>query len=279
MKNLLRVLALFCFAAVTFGQTATPNTTLCAAQTATAQTVCLTSTTGVVNQTGVYVDQEYELVQYSANQATCTGPCYVPVSRNNRNAGSGPTAHVNSSIAWIALTPSSAVVPGLNGFVLGTNVVGIGSCTRGNFTYLPVIYVNRGIKRDCNSVTNNSTIGVWVDYAPGSGLDFPSPSAQSPIAVSGALSVSSGNYIITKATAAALTLAAPTAGSMDGMTIVLISQTAAAHTLTATTLLESGGAGSPYTTATFGAFIGSSITLRAKNGVWMVVQSSSVTLS
>lgn len=260
-------------------QTATPNTTLCAAQSQTALFVCLTATTGVVNQTGVYVDGEYELVQLSNTQVVCTGPCNVPVSRNNRNAGSGPTAHINASIAWLALTPSASVVPGLNGFSLATNVNDIGACTRGNQTYLPHIFVNRNIKRDCVAVTNNTAIGVWVDFAPGSGLDYPSPSPSVNVGASGALSVSSGNYVITKAGVAAMTLAAPTAGVQDGMIIVLISDTAYAHTLTATSLLENGASGSPYTTATFGAYIGANITLRAYNGTWVVIAVSNVSLS
>lgn len=253
-------------------QTATPSTTLCAAQSKTANTVCLTSTAGVTNQTGIYVDQEYELVQLSGSQAVCTGPCNVPVSRSNRNAGSGPTAHLNASRAWVALTPSNSVVPGLNGFELGTNVTLIGACTRTSFTYLPVIFVNRGIKRDCVN-------GVAVDYAPLAGLDYPSPTPQSALTTNGALTVGSGNYIITKAGVLAMTLAAPTAGTMDGVTITLRSATANAHTLTATTLLQNGASGSPYTTATFGAYLGATITLRAYNGTWYIVSSSNVTLS
>lgn len=256
-------------------QTATPNTTLCAAQTATANFVCLTATTGIVNQTGVYVDQEYELVQLSNSQVVCASSCNVPVSRNNRNAGSGPTAHANAAIAWIALTPGSSTIPGVNGFSLGTNVTDIGPCTRTGQVYLPRIWVNRGIKRDC------TTTGAWVDYAPASGLDYPSPTPLTTIAANGALSVSSGNYaLITKAGVIALTLTAPTAGLMDGMRITIKADNGAfADTLTATALIQTGGSGSPYTTATFGvtsAFNGATLTLEAYGGFWFVIASSNV---
>jgi hypothetical protein len=270
------LLAIAAFLAVpVHAQTVTPNTTLCSAQTQTQTTVCLQSTTGVTNQTGVYVDQEYELVQLSANQTVCTGPCVVPVSRNNRNAGSGPTAHANASIAWIALTPSSSIVPGSNGFSISPTVNDVGSCTRTAQLYLPHIYVNRGIKRDC------TTTGAWVDFAPAAGADFPSPTPLTTIAANGALSVSSGNYaLITKAGVIALTLAAPTAGVDDGMVITISADNGAfADTLTATALLQTGGSGSPYTTATFGvttAFNGASLTLRAYGGFWFVMASINV---
>lgn len=275
MKRILQILSLLGLPMLAMAQTATPNTTLCAAQTKTQTSVCLTATTGVVNQTGVYVDGEYELVLLANSQVVCTGPCQVPVSRNNRNAGSGPTAHANASIAWIALTPGQSRVPGANGFDLSTTVTDIGACTRTAVTYLPHIFVNRNIKRDC------TTTGAWVDYAPASGLDYPSPSPLTTIAANGALSVSSGNYaLITKAGVIALTLAAPTAGVQDGMVIVIKANNGAfADTLTATALIQTGGSGSPYTTATFGvtsAFNGASLTLQSYGGFWFVVASTNV---
>ncbi len=257
-------------------QTATPNTTLCAAITSTTATsICLTSTTGVTNQTGIYVDQEYMTVNLPANQTLAASNAQVSVTRGNRAAGSGPQQHLNASIAWIALTPGSSKIPGANGFQLGTNVTDIGPCTRANQTYLPRIWVNRGIKRDCNGT------GVWVDYAPGSGLDFASPTPLTTIAANGALSVSSGNYaLITKAGVIALTLAAPTAGVQDGMRITIKAYNGAnADTLVATSLIQTGGGSSPYTTATFGvttAFVGATLTLEAYQGFWFVVSSSNV---
>ena len=275
MKKLIQILALLGLPVLGLAQTATPSTTLCAAQTQTATSVCLVATTSIVNQTGVYIDGEYELVQLSANQTVCSSSCYVPVSRNNRNSGSGPTAHANGSIAWIALTPSASLFPGSNGFALGTNVTDIGTCTRTAQTYLPKIWVNRNIKRDC------TTTGVWVDYAPASGLDYPSPTPLTTIAANAALSVSSGNYaLITKAGVIALTLTAPTAGVQDGMVITIKAYNGAnADTLVATSLIQTGGGSSPYTTATFGvtsAFVGATLTLQAYNGFWFVIASSNV---
>lgn len=88
---------------------------------------------------------------------------------------------------------------------------------------------------------------------------------------------SSGNYIVTTAGVDAMTLAAPTATTDDGITIVVSSGTANAHTITATGLFWSGG--TAVNTATFAAHPGASITLRAYQGKWIVVATNAVTMS
>jgi hypothetical protein len=77
-----------------------------------------------------------------------------------------------------------------------------------------------------------------------------------------------GIYEVKTAGVDAMTLAAPPA-SAEGNIIIIVSDTANAHTITATTLLANGTA--LKTTATFPAFRGASITLRASNGVWQVL--------
>lgn len=74
---------------------------------------------------------------------------------------------------------------------------------------------------------------------------------------------------INKASAAALTLAAPSLVD-NGLALILTSQTAFAHVITATGLLADGAVGSPHTTATFVAQKGASLTLIAENGLWNV---------
>lgn len=86
------------------------------------------------------------------------------------------------------------------------------------------------------------------------------------------------NFSITKATAAAITLVAPSK-AQDGLTLVFTSLTAAAHVITATTLLGDAVSGSPHTTATFAAFIGASLTLQAQNGLYNVISSTGVTIT
>jgi hypothetical protein len=97
-------------------------------------------------------------------------------------------------------------------------------------------------------------------------------------AVSGALNPHrAGRRLVTKATAAALTLAAPTAGADDGLYIRVISTTAAAHTLTATGLYQDGAGN--VNLATFAAQIGASIDLMAYQGKWYVLRLQGVTMS
>jgi hypothetical protein len=114
-----------------------------------------------------------------------------------------------------------------------------------------------------------------VIYASG-----PNGTPAPPIAItaSGAVPVRPGaNYVITNAGITALTLAAPTAGADDGVSITIESATAFAHTLTATGLLSTGSAS--VNVATFAAFAGASVTLRAYNGKWVTTAQIAITFS
>jgi hypothetical protein len=91
-----------------------------------------------------------------------------------------------------------------------------------------------------------------------------------------------GTIRITTAGVNAMTLAAPGLGSLKdggdaGRTLIIISETANAHTLTATGLLKTGSAS--VNVATFAAFAGASLTLRASGGLWYVIASNAVTFS
>jgi hypothetical protein len=80
-------------------------------------------------------------------------------------------------------------------------------------------------------------------------------------------------YEIKTAGVDAMTLVAPPAAA-EGNIIMIVSDTTNAHTLTATALLANGTA--LKTTATFPAFRGASLILRASNGVWQVLSSGAV---
>lgn len=82
----------------------------------------------------------------------------------------------------------------------------------------------------------------------------------------------SGNYIIKTGSANAMTLAAPRVGLDDNLSINIWSDTLFAHTLTTVALLANGAALA--SVATFKAFKGSGLTLRAFNGVWQVLASN-----
>ncbi len=88
----------------------------------------------------------------------------------------------------------------------------------------------------------------------------------------------STDFMIYKATAAAITLVAPSV-QQNGVRLSFSSATAAAHVITATSLLEDGASGAPHTTATFAAYIGAGLTLMANNGVWQVMSNTGVTIT
>ena len=83
---------------------------------------------------------------------------------------------------------------------------------------------------------------------------------------------------ITKGTAAAMTLAAPTATTHDGVEIIIMCTTAAAHTVTATTIgfnaLDAAG-----DVCTFTAAVGNYIGVVAYQGEWYVTRNLNGTLA
>lgn len=83
---------------------------------------------------------------------------------------------------------------------------------------------------------------------------------------------------LTKGSAGAYTLAAPTA-AQEGYRLLIIGQTAYAHVVTATNLLDDGVTGGAKDTATFGAFVGTSLDLIAINLKWHVVGKNVVTIA
>ena len=83
---------------------------------------------------------------------------------------------------------------------------------------------------------------------------------------------------LTKGSAGAYTLAAPTA-AQEGYRLLIIGQSAYAHVVTATNLLDDGVTGGAKDTATFGAFVGTSLDLIAINLKWHVVGKNVVTIA
>lgn len=82
--------------------------------------------------------------------------------------------------------------------------------------------------------------------------------------VDGAIEVRSHLALLTKATAGAYTLAAPTT-AQNGTRIEIVSKTAAAHVITVAGANTLNGND---TIATFGVAIANGLTLIAQNGVW-----------
>ena len=277
MKTIFKTLILTALAAVlAFPQTTVPSTTLCAAVTATQTSVCLASTTSVVNQTGLYVDNEYMLVNLANNQTLGATNAMVPVLRGR--AGNGPPSlHNSGQTVWIALTSALSVNPGTNGFIMGTQLGDVGPCTRSTVTYLPHFWPDRGVVRDCNAA-----LGYWVDAVTGPIGQYTSAPMGEPIILSGASYTVSAHqaavYVMTYAGAEAITLGAPTAGVDDFKVITFIGGSAYAHVITSTGNLLTGTT-SKTGVLTFSAVAGSSCQLMAYQGKWILLSNQTVTLT
>lgn len=121
--------------------------------------------------------------------------------------------------------------------------------------------------------------GVTIDGALVKDGTVPTRQTVTLAAADGAVTAKDGLVVITKATAAALTIADPTAVTDDGKVLKIISRTAAAHTLdnSAGSGFNAGGAGSDV--GTFGGAIGDGLELVADNGKWLVAYLRNVTLA
>lgn len=86
-----------------------------------------------------------------------------------------------------------------------------------------------------------------------------------------------GNYLIDSVAADPITLGLPTAEVDDGMSISIYSDSAFAHTVTLPSAGFKTGTATPKTIATFAAFAGAGMTLRAIDGAWHVVSVASGT--
>ncbi len=94
----------------------------------------------------------------------------------------------------------------------------------------------------------------------------------------GAITLKSGTVFITKASAAALTLANPTATADDGKHLTILATTAAAHTVSNAAGGGSTGGGAGADVGTFGGAKGDNIRLVAYQGAWYVASAINVTL-
>ena len=93
----------------------------------------------------------------------------------------------------------------------------------------------------------------------------PVPQPYQVASADGAITIAHGTVVITKATAAALTIANPPV-DLDGAVLNIVAATAAAHTVTYTAGFNGGSTASDV--ATFGGAKGDSFTVVAYQGVW-----------
>jgi hypothetical protein len=156
--------------------------------------------------------------------------------------------------------------------MFGTEFQDVGTCSRTSEIYLPHIWPDLGIKRDC------TTVGYWVD-SPSSELAVgPQNPFQAITGATATVPAVSGNYLLTYSSGTtAVTLTAPTAGVSDGAMVTFYSTSAEAHTITCTSHIMTGS--SQTGVLTFAAHPGAGVTLVAYNGYWIIVANNLVTLT
>ena len=88
--------------------------------------------------------------------------------------------------------------------------------------------------------------------------------------IDGAIAITSHTAVLTKATAGAYTIAAPT---VEGTIIDIVSETSAAHVITGTNLFWAGVTGGPFNKLTLTAFPGYHFRIIGTASLWMVMAS------
>lgn len=121
--------------------------------------------------------------------------------------------------------------------------------------------------------------GVLSFDANGALQSSATPSVRNPVTeytADGAIALTAGTHYISKTSAAAMTVAAPTA-AISGTRLTISAGTNFAHviTFTGSTLLD--GTTGANLTVTLAAFIGSTIVVEARGTTWILVSSSNVT--
>lgn len=140
-----------------------------------------------------------------------------------------------------------------------------------NCNELPSI-LKRAVKELQNAVT-----GGGVDVVGITGTSLLRYVCQT-VSADGAIPIETGVTAITKGSAAALTIAAPTT-AQDGTVISIVSSTAYAHVVTFTGGTLVNGTYAAKTTATYAAYVGAGIRIIAYNGKWYLSGNQNVTLS
>ncbi len=172
----------------------------------------------------------------------------------------------------VLLPPSAAglAITVINNGVFPMQVFGAGTDT------INAIATATGISHGVGQIaTYFCTIaGNWI-------VQFSQPQQAGLVSLTGATDAVPAHvahtYVVNKAGVDAMTLAAPTATTDDGLQITIYSNTANAHTLTATGLLLTGTAS--VNLATFAAQKGAGLTLEAYQGKWVVLSAVGITFS
>ena len=134
------------------------------------------------------------------------------------------------------------------------------------------------LKDKVETMTNKTLTAPVITNATITGGTDASKSPVTLASADGAITISPGVVAITKGSAAALTIAAPST-AQNGTIMTIISSTAFAHVVTFTGSTYVNGASSAFNTITFAAYAGSTVRVIAYDGKWYQSGYSNVTPS
>lgn len=123
-------------------------------------------------------------------------------------------------------------------------------------------------------VTNQLQVDAGIT---GNITGFASGDTPTVISGDGAITITPGTVILTKGSAAAITIAAPSTPAQDNIVIEVYSESAFAHVITCSTDGFNGKGSSG--TVTFGNLAGNFVRLRARNGHWFAVIKTGTTVA
>ena len=211
------------------------------------------------------------------NSAGFTSPIITTDIRPNGNDGATlGTAALSFSDLFLA---SGAVINVANGNAVITHSSGIFTVSTGDFrvTTAGTNAASAVTVGGTQTLTNKTLTAPVIGVATGTSLTLTAGVTEGVTTISGdgAVTLASGTVVLTKGSAAAITVAAPS--SQDGTKIRIISNSDYAHvvTFTGSTLLD--GTTGANLTVTMTAFKGSAIEVVAVGTKWLLVSSSNVT--
>lgn len=272
---------------------------------ASGQAVDLNGETG-----GLIFDTDANTKMYASADDVITinvgGASDFTIAANTLTALSGSTIATNTIAETTAasgvtidglLVKDAGIVAGTSGYVdlngeTGGLIFDTDANTKMYASADDVITVNVGGAADftigANTLTalSGSTIATntIAETTAGSGVTIDGllikdggPGAIQAITGDGAITIQQGRVFLSKGSAAAITIAAPTATTHDYLTVVVVSLTAQAHVITSAVegFNDKGSSG----TATFGGAIGDSVTLTAYQGNWYTTAKVNVTIA